>query len=342
MNSGKKSAFLTVVAFSDEETVRACLKSLLSQELDRTKYDLIFRVLINDKIRIPPDNLKSDFPEFQVAAAKHNLGYAGAIQNSWMDGRGEIIIVTNDDLTFRPGWLQGLLEPFDDPEVFATTCSIVNEGEPEEGANGSLNPIGIRIPDIFTDRSKVLFPSGAAFAFRRDEVEPVDASYFLYFEDVYLGLLARLRGLDIRMNPNSVADHKHRLSTSQMPLELLHYFQEKNRIANIFMFFSGLTLLKLTPYLIADLLIRIGQMVSFKRRPDAILRVWFYYLTHVGTTLSRRFKIAKLRRIKDSELLPFMSGNLLPDGGKFVKALNKCFLWYARLVGLNFAEFMKK
>ena len=340
MDISNLSVFLTVVAFSDEGTIRACLESLRKQKEESSCKKIILRVLVNNS-RLSITNLKSDFPDFEFKVPSVNLGYAGAIKNAWDEGRGDVIIITNDDITFRKGWLDSLLKPFQDEKVFAATCSIINEGEEEEKANGTLNPVGIRILDVFNDRTKVLFPSGAAFAFRRDGVEPIDKMYFLYYEDVYIGLLARLRGFDIVMNPGAKADHKNKLSTSKIDQAYLQYLQEKNRLANIYLFFSGVTLIKLIPYMLADFIIRIFQMITWKRRPDAILRAWFYYLTHVGTTLYKRYGIAKHRKVRDAEILPFMSGKILSCGGGFVNFLNRIFIWYAGIVGLNFAEMSK-
>jgi GT2 family glycosyltransferase len=341
MDISNLSVLITVVAFSDEETVRACLESLRKQKKESAHKNCILRVIVNNRSKLSVNSLKADFPDFEFAVPSRNLGYAGAIKNAWDDGCGDIIIVTNDDITFRTGWLDGILKPFGDEKVFATTCSIINQGEEEEKSNGTLNPIGIRIPDVFEDRTKVLYPSGAAFAFRRDDVPPVDPTYFLYYEDVYIGLLARMRGFNIVMNPDAKADHVNRASTSKIDTAYLHYLQERNRLANIYLFFSGVTLIRLIPYMLADFIIRIMQMITWKRRPDAVLRAWFYYLTHVGTTLSRRFRIAEHRKVRDSEILPFMSGKLLPDYGRFVNFLNRFFLWYAKIVDLKFAEINK-
>ncbi|MBU1023981.1 glycosyltransferase [bacterium] len=338
----EKSVFVTVVAFSDYNTVRSCLQSLLNQSYDDTQYDVQFSVLVNNPDMISPEKLEDDFPEIEITTPSRNIGYAGAIARCWNQTNSSIIVITNDDLTFQPGWLDGLLKPFENPNVFATTCSIINEGEDEETKNGTLNPIGIRIPDTFSDRTKALFPSGAAFAFRKDDVEPVDPSYFLYFEDVYLGLKARLRGFDIVMNPESKVVHKHKLSTSRMPESYLHYYQEKNRLANLYIFFEGWTMVRLFPYFVADFLIRIIQMITLKRRPDAVLRVWLYYITHVGTTIFKRYKAAETRKVTDSELLPYMSGKLLPGNSTTTNVINKIFIGYSKLVGLNFVETLKK
>lgn len=338
----QKSVLVAIVAFSDYETVHSCAQSLLKQSYDKTGYDVQFSILINNPDKISSEKLESNFPDIEITTPSRNVGYAGAILRCWNQSKSDLIVITNDDLTFQPGWLDELLKPFENPDVFATTCSIINDGEPEETKNSTLNPIGIRIPDTFSDRNKVLFPSGAAFAFRKDNIEPVDPSYFLYFEDVYLGLKARLRGFDIVMNPDSQVIHKHQLSTSKMPRKRLHYFQEKNRLANLYTFFEGWTLVRLIPYFIADFLIRIIQMITLKRRPDAILRVWLYYITHVGTTIFKRYKVAESRKVRDSVLLPYMSGKLLPGKNTITNLINKIFIGYSKLVGLNFIETLKK
>lgn len=337
MDISNLCVFITVVGFSDESTLEACLESLCRQKSESRNQNIILRVLVNNQ-KLKIEDLKCKYTDFEFKVSSRNLGYAGAIKNAWDDGRGDIIIITNDDVTFRAGWLDNLIEPFEDDKVFAVTCSIINEGEGEELANGTLNPIGIRIPDVFFNRKRVLFPSGAAFAFRRDDVIPVDSSYFLYYEDVYIGLFARMRGFDIVMNPDAKADHRNRLSTSKLDQAYLHYLQEKNRLANIYLFFSGITLIKLIPYMLADFIIRLIQVITFKRRPDAILRAWFYYLTHVGTTIYKRLQLAKHRKVRDSVILPYMSGMLLPYNQRVAKYINLFFLWYSRLVGLNFYE----
>ena len=341
-HTDQKSVLVTVVAFSDYITVHSCLQSLLEQSYDKTRYDVQLSVLNNNPDKISSGKLEDNFPEFEITTPSSNIGYAGAILRCWNQSDSNLIVITNDDLIFQPGWLDNLLTPFENPDIFATTCSIINEGEDEETMNGTLNPIGIRISNAFTDRTKVLFPSGAAFAFRKDDIEPVDPSFFLYYEDVYLGLKGRLRGFNIVMNPESKVIHKHKLSTSKMPAGYLHYFQEKNRLANLYIFFEGWTMVRLFPYFIADFFIRIIQMITLKRRPDALLRVWLYYITHVGTTIFKRYKVAESRKVRDSKILPFMSGKLLPGNNSFTKMINKIFIGYSKLVRLNFIETLKK
>jgi GT2 family glycosyltransferase len=329
---------VTVVAFSDEATVCKCLESLLDQEFDEDRFDVKFRVIVNNPGAIDAQNISRDIPEFEYIVPRVNTGYAGTIHRCWRDAKDGIIIVTNDDLTFEPGWLENLIAPFSDEKVFATTCSVINEGEEEEKSNGTLNPLGIRIPDVFEDRTMVLFPSGAAFAFRKDDVEPLDSSFFLYFEDVFLGLKARMRGFGIEMNPESKVVHKHRLSTAKMSSLTLHYFQEKNRLANIYLIFQGWTFIRLLPYFIADLIIRLIQIVTFRRNPLGILGAWLYYLTHVGTTLYKRYKTGEVRKVSDIEILRMMSGKLLPGNSAIVRSINAIFLGYSKLVRLNFYE----
>ena len=330
---------LTVVAFSNDATVHACCNSLLQQQYDLTRYDVFLRVLVNDTNRVSIFLLKNKYPQFEIIEPDDNVGYAGAIERCWKDADGGIIVVTNDDITFDQNWLEKLFEPFSDQNVFATTCSIINDGESEEISNDSLNPFGTRISNVFSDRRKVLFPSGAAFAFRKDEIEPVDPSYFLYYEDVYLGLKARLRGFEIVMNPESKAYHRHQLSTSGMNRGMLHYYQEKNRLANLLLFLQGKTLLKLIPYILADFILRLVMIIGLKRRFDGMLCAWLYYITHTGTTLSKRLKIGRVRTVSDDAVLKYMSGKLLPGNGKIVSIINRIFLAYARIVKLNFAEF---
>jgi hypothetical protein len=181
--------------------------------------------------------------------------------------------------------------------------------------------------------------TGAKCCFHRGQRSLFDASYFLYFEDVYLGLKARLRGFEIVMNPESKAYHKHQLSTSRMNRGLLHQYQEKNRIANVLLFLQGKTLFKLLPYILADFILRLVMIISLRHRIDGTLIAWLYYITHTGTTLSKRLKIGVVRTVSDDAVLRYMSGKLLPGKGSFINMINRIFLSYAKLVKLNFAEF---
>jgi hypothetical protein len=190
--------------------------------------------------------------ECEVVTTGENLGYAGGVNAGLrlaLERGADAIAVLNDDVEVVPGWLAPLRRELDDVRVgvvqpkllFAAQrdgADIVNSVGVVLGPDGAGNDIGhgdvdgvrhagARDIDLFT---------GGAVLFRAEFLRDVglfDERYFLYYEDVDLGLRGRARGWRYRCAPDSCVRHRGSTSTSEVG-DLTTYLRERNRLWVLF------------------------------------------------------------------------------------------------------------
>jgi len=191
--------------------------------------------------------------------------------------------------------------------------------------------------------------SGGALIYRKKLVDmPFDDDYFIYHEDNYLAWLLRLKGYKVGVVPKAIVYHEGEATVKNVKSmsNFFAYLGERNRLMNIFIFYSPLTLLKLLPLLV--LTMTFANIYDFKRF-HIKLRSYGWLITHVFSVLSKRSKIQKQRKVPDSKITPFLSAKLFEPRhfrGKLIKAivrvLNSFSFVYCRLLGIKSVEFNKK
>lgn len=175
-----------------------------------------------------------------------NVGYGRGANAGFREARADVVVIANADTRFDPGAVDALAAALRaDPDVGAVGPKVVYpDGRPQASARSfpSLrdaalhallglwwpsNPATRRYrmldadPDVGRD---VDWLSGCAFAVRRDAFEDVggfDEGYFMYVEDVDLGLRLRRAGWRVRYVPAAVVEHRVGASTSRRPARMV-------------------------------------------------------------------------------------------------------------------------
>lgn len=246
-----------------------------------------------------------------------NLGYAGAINAALDRADTDLVMLLNDDATPEPDAFGALVAGFHPGEpagerISAVCASVINAGEPEETKNGTLNLAGRIIPGRFADRHQVLYPSGAAMILRRDLPFRADPDTFLYYEDVFLGLTARLQGYSPVMAPAAKVRHLHHASMHTQEAGELAFLRERNRLLTLWTVFSDATLPKLEAYWRQEReLLRVAALLG-KETPRAVKQAERWMQEHRTVVLQKRAAVQASRTIEDEALLAYFSYRLLP------------------------------
>ncbi len=193
--------------------------------------DALRRQTFNDQETIVVDNGSTDdslgllvehYPEVQIVALPHNLGYAGGCNAGLRAAQSEVLVILNNDTEVAPTWLAELLTAlerhpdagmatpkvllWDDRTRLHTTGDYVR-------TNGIPDSRGVwqRDEGQFDDQTYVFGAAGVAPAYRRTMLEDIglfDASFKSYCEDVDLSWRAQLAGYRCVYAPRSVLYHK--------------------------------------------------------------------------------------------------------------------------------------
>ncbi len=221
--------------------LRACLESL-----HRTA--AIDVVVVDNGAHGPrPDD--DDGPGVTVVLRTENRGFGAAV-NSGVDhvrvaGRSpRHVMVLNDDVEVRPGWLAPLLVALEaDHRLGAVQPKLLLAGAEPPLVNsvgvaadryGACADVGHGEPDDgrFDEQRAIDACTGGAVLLRDrflDDVGGFDERYFLYYEDVDLAARGAAHGWRYACVPASIVCHAVSASTSALGAEVV-YLRERNRL----------------------------------------------------------------------------------------------------------------
>jgi N-acetylglucosaminyl-diphospho-decaprenol L-rhamnosyltransferase len=163
------------------------------------------------------DAIRAQFPEATVLTPEENLGFGRATNRLAELGRGEAIVLVNDDVDTEPRFLEELVAPLGDPAVGMVAGLTLQPGEGDrvDGFGIEVDPILLgynrlrhRRPD--GTPGALLGPSGGAAAYRRtawEQVAGFDDRFFAYGEDEDLALRMRLAGWQAAAAANARGVH---------------------------------------------------------------------------------------------------------------------------------------
>lgn len=160
--------------------------------------------------------VRERFPEVTLIANATNLGFGRACNDGARTGRGEAIVLVNDDMEVAPDFLERLVAPLDDPQVGMVAGLMLQPGGGRVDGFGievdrtlnAYNRLRHRLPSEAPGR--LLGPSGGAAAYRREAWEAVggfDETFFAYGEDVDLALRLRHAGWAAAAAPDARGIH---------------------------------------------------------------------------------------------------------------------------------------
>jgi GT2 family glycosyltransferase len=254
-----------------------------------------------------------------IVSPGENLGYGAGNNLGARQATGGALVFLNPDTVVRPGALEGLVAPLEDPSVGIVTARLRLLEDPGKlnSAGNEVHVTGIAWAGAYgapaesvSELRDVPFPSGAAMAIRRDLFEELGGfteELFMYQEDLELGWRVRLRGLRVVVNP--AADVLHDYEFGRNPAK--HYLLERNRLVFVLSSFSPRLLFLLSPVLASAEVGMLGLALKEGWAGDK-LAGWGWLLRNAGWLRRHRRETQNLRRVSDRELARFLSPVLAP------------------------------
>jgi GT2 family glycosyltransferase len=191
----------------------------------------------------------------RLIANSRNVGFGAAVNQAFDSSQAPYLATLNDDAAAHPQWLEALLKDAeahpragmfasqvrmaDTPKLDSAGMLIAADGSSKQRGHGQEL-------EAFSGNVDALFPSGSAALYRREMLEQTgafDESFFLYCEDVDLGLRARWAGWECRYVKDAVVEHRYSHSAGRAsPLKA--YYVERNRLYTVIKNFpAGMLLL---------------------------------------------------------------------------------------------------
>ncbi len=270
------------------------------------------------------DWIRSRMPEARLLVNEANRGFAAACNQGAATARGEILVFLNQDTRAEPGWLEPLLEPFQDPKVGLTTPTVLWMDDPEriQSCGQDVHYTGLVFARNFgaaraavrgAPGVAVAAVSGAAFAIRRavwEELGGFCETFYMYYEETDLSWRAARAGYRCLHVPASVVYHAGRLDR---PSPLALYCSFRNRVLMVWRNWGWLALLMLGPGLLLADLVEWGLALA-RGWPgiSAKVRALGWLLTHPRTLLRLRAQSRRGSRVGDAAILAAREWRLSP------------------------------
>ncbi|MFA6468391.1 MAG: glycosyltransferase family 2 protein [Bacteroidota bacterium] len=340
MNQNHKTSIL-IVNYNGKHFLQDCLPPVLQQLAEGDE------VIVVDNASSDGSSafLRDEFPIVRLIESAKNLGFAGGNNLGVMNAKGAYIVLLNNDTIVHPGWLAGLKKAVTDERVACASSLIRTEGIPDRyyEKNGSINFLGHNIMRIFDEPTDIFFAGGASMIFKKDILgTPFDDDYFVYAEDVYLGLRTRFMGYQIRHTNDSTVAHFGSGTSKKQQSTFLTYYQERNRLLNTFLFFSAITILKVMPLIIANCFGKCSaSLLGKKYSLSGLLRAYGWFFINIRTMVRKRHRLRAERTVHEYEVIRHMTGKLTNGESAVGKIVNAVALSYCRFVQLNVIELSK-
>jgi GT2 family glycosyltransferase len=216
-----RSISIIIPTFNGASRIGNCLDALLKQTPGRDVDILV----VNDGSTDNTAEVVRGYPGVRLINQR-NAGPAAARNRGALEARGMLLLFTDDDCVPMAGWLNAMIEPFDDPEVV--------------GAKGIYRTHQKRLAARFVqieyeDRYRLMahldcidFIDTYSAAFRRDrflEMAGYDTSFpVACAEDVELSYRMSAQGWKMKFAPAAIVYHTH-------PATFTQYLKKKYKFA---------------------------------------------------------------------------------------------------------------
>lgn len=295
-----------IVNYNGMEVIGGAIKSLDGQSYRGIE---IF-VVDNNSTDGSQEFVRKNFKNAKLVQNKDNLGYSG-INNAIKFCKGKHIFFTNNDISLDKNCIKKLVECLENDENAGIACpKVVNYYDQSMASCGTwLSRAFYNGHFRCGSDSKKEIPYMGIGLMKKEIAQKFgyifDGDYFIYAEDVDLGLRARLLGYKTMHIPDAVLYHIHQHTTKKSRKWRLTYMMERNLLTT---FLKILPLKNIIIYLPYALILRFGAILkdiltlNFANafaRAAAILAV----IVKMPKVLEKRNEVQKLRKKDDSFVL---------------------------------------
>jgi len=265
----------------------------------------------------------------KLVANKENLGSPG-INSVIGNFKGDYLFITDNDIELDKECLPNLIKTLDsDSSIGAVGPTYVNYFDrsiiestgnlmSRSFYNGKLKIKGADNLSKLKFLGNLEVPFEGILLLRSDEIKSLkyifDPDFFLYGEDVDLGLRIWLSGKKVVYVPKAVVYHMESVTTKKsFSSARITYFRERNLLATFFKILEWKNIICLSPYVVGMRFVgMIKDLLTLNfYNIFARLKAIFCVLIDFRKTLEKRKLIQKNRKIRDKELLKLFTESFI-------------------------------
>ena len=294
------------------------LPDLLAALAPQLRADDELAIVDNASTDSTPSVARAHSDRALVIETGQNLGFAGGCHAGAAATRAPLLLLLNPDSRPHPDCLDRLRRAAATHRDWgAWQAAVLLDGDSHINTSGGIvhylgfgwaGDCGLPIAALPAEDREIAFPSGAAMVVRREvwlELGGLDREYFMYGEDLDLGLRLWLSGHRVGLVPAARVTHSYEFDKGSAKW----FWLERNRIRTVLSVYPPALLALLAPALLAG---ELGLLVVAARGgwlwPK--LRAQAAAFASLPRTLARRRAVQHGRRIDSRALAAHLTSSL--------------------------------
>lgn len=306
-----------LVCYNSHEYIIECISSIMEQTYKNINIIFVDNNSSDSSLAI----IEKEFPKIKTICNETNYGFAKAcnigIQKAFENEKLKYIICLNIDTVVDENWLRELVFAAENnPEAGSIQSKILLYDHPDR-INTAVNKLTflgfgycgdyLQQSSERTEIQEIPYSSGSSVLFSRGALVRsglFDKDYFLYHEDVDLGLRLQLCGYKNLLAPASICFHKY-----SFPKNNKVYFLERNRLITLYKNFSARTLCLIS---VAFVIKEIGLIIFLLFTGDFLrkLESYAYIIKNVRKIHRKRKRIQEKRVLGDKKIADLLVGKI--------------------------------
>lgn len=302
---------ILIVNYNGKNILKTSLDSLNKISFPGKEYEIL--VVDNKSSDGSVEFIKKNYKKVKVVQNKENLGYSG-INKALPYCKGKYILFLNNDIKIDKKCVKELLKVVEtDSKVGMTVPRLINFYDKNMKSGGTWLSRAFYNGHSNEKPKQREVPYLGVGLIRNDLVKKFgylfDPDYFIYAEDVDLGLRIRMLGYKVVFVPSAILYHMHAMTTKSFASGRTTFLLERNILVTFFKVLSFKNIVLFLPYvLFMRVLALIKDILTFNfsnafSRIKAILWVVFNF----NFVYKKRKKLQKMRKMDDSFLLKVFS-----------------------------------
>ena len=306
---------IIIVNYNGKSLLDVILKSIKKSTFKN--YEII--VVDNNSDDGSPEFVKKEHKNVKLVQNKKNLGYSG-INSALKYCKGEYILFLNNDMEIDNKCISSLIKTLkSDKDCAMAAPKLVNYYDRNLKSGGTWvsrafynghirsegNDIVKEIPYLGVGLIKKNFVDMYGYLF--------DPDYFIYAEDLDLGLRIRLNGKKVLFDPDASIYHMHAVTTQKIRKAYTTYLMERNLMTTHLKILSLKHVILCLPYVkFARLVAIIKDILTLKfGLAFARTKALFWVAFNINAIIKKRQQTQKFRKADDYYILKIFSEKYL-------------------------------
>ena len=302
---------IVIVNYNGKDLIKLILKSV--EEINFNYYEVL--VVDNHSTDNSQKYIKKNHPKVKLIKNEKNLSYCG-INSALRYCKGKYILFLNNDMKLDKNCINELVKTIkSDKNIAMVAPKLVNFYDKTLKSGGTWVSRAFYSGHINGNGNEIIkeIPYLGIGLIKKDYVDVFgylfDPDYFIYAEDLDLGLRIRLTGKKLIFSPESVVYHMHSATTQKSNKAFATFLMERNSLITFFKILSIKNIILFSPYVFAMRLFAILRDASHLNFENAIARIKaiFWIIFYFRIIIGKRKQIQKFRKVDDAFILKVFS-----------------------------------